>query len=54
MGWTAKAAWLLSARLVRDYSEACAVLKAMRAPAARKNKPAVAQYQAGLEKRGLA
>lgn len=54
MGWTAKCGWLLSAHLVRDYAEACAALKAMRAPAARKNRPSVAQYQAGLEKRGLA
>lgn len=32
MSFTAKAAWLCTARLARDYSEACAILASMRRP----------------------
>ncbi len=54
MSYTAKAAWLLSARLVCDYSEACRALNAMKKPLARKYPPPSAQeYQAQLEKRKL-
>jgi hypothetical protein len=35
MGFTAKAAWLCSARLARDYSEACTILAGMRKRAPR-------------------
>lgn len=54
MPWTQKAAWLLSARLVRDYSEACRVLASMRKPAARKYAaPSAQEYQAQLERQKL-